>query len=88
MLLIAPPRCDEQTVTLRLEGQLTGPWVAELRDATGKFLGNGHRLVLDLTDVTFADPGGVGLLNELQAQRVELAGASPFLQEQLKIKPM
>ncbi len=84
MLLISKPEFDEQTVTLRLEGQLVGPWVDELRRASEKFLGNGHRLLLDLTEVTFADSAGVGLLLNLQQQAVSLTGSTPFLEEQLR----
>jgi anti-anti-sigma factor len=84
MLLISRPEMGEQTVTLRLEGQLVGPWVDELRKTARKFQNNGHRLTLDLSDVTFADSTGVGLLLDLQQQAVSLAGCSPFLEEQLK----
>lgn len=84
MLRISNPESGELTVTLRLEGQIVGPWVDELRRASERFLGNGHRLVLDLTEVTFADRGGVALLLELQAKVVSLMGCSPFLDEQLK----
>ncbi len=84
MLLISKPEFDEQTVTLRLEGQLVGPWVDELRRASEKFLGNGHRLMLDLTEVTFADPGGVTLLKQLRSRSASLTGCSPFLDEQLR----
>jgi anti-anti-sigma factor len=84
MLLISKPETDERTVTLRLEGQITGPWVDELRRACEKFLGNGHRLLLDLTEVTFADATGVALLVKLRTHQIELAGCSPFLQEQMK----
>ena len=84
MLLISKPQTDERTVTLRLEGQITGPWVDELRRACEKLPGNGHRLTLDLTDVTFADPSGVALLVNLLGKKIDLAGCSPFLQEQMK----
>ena len=84
MLRISKLGSDESTVTLRLEGQLVGPWVDEFRRTAERNLGNGHRLTLDLTDVTFADHDGVALLLALQAEAVSLTGTSPFLDEQLK----
>jgi anti-anti-sigma regulatory factor len=37
------------------------------------------RLVLDLTDLRFADRRGVGALRELQARGVIMVGLSPYL---------
>ena len=84
MLRISKPEFSGLTVTLRLEGQIVGPWVDELRKTAEKFQNNGHRLALDLVEVTFADNTGIGLLLHLQRQAVSLAGCSPFLEEQLK----
>ena len=84
MLMISSPETTGQTVTLRLAGQLIGPWVEELRHASEKFLGNGHRVFLDLTEVTYADPAGVALLRGLQARAITLTGCSLFVAEQLK----
>jgi len=84
MLRIFNAEFDKPIVTLRMEGQIAGPWVDELRRATENFLGSGHRLTLDLTEVTFADQNGVALLLKLQEQTVSMMGCSPFLSEQLK----
>ncbi len=84
MLRIFDGESDNATVTLRLEGQIVGPWVDELRRASGKYQGNGHRLTLDLTDVTFADRDGIALLSGLRSHAIRLTGCSPFLDEQLK----
>jgi anti-anti-sigma regulatory factor len=76
------------TTSLRLEGQVTGPWVEELRRACDQMLGkNGHRgsrLVLDLAEVSFIDADGVTLFRELTARRVVVTHCSPFVAEQLK----
>lgn len=73
---------------LRLEGQVRGPWVEELRRACDQVLGkNGHGgngLVLDLADVSFIDADGVTLIRELTARRVVVTNCSPFVVEQLK----
>lgn len=77
---------DEETVLLRLEGQVSGQWVEELRRACSEHQGNGHRsqLALDLAEVSFIDADGVALFRELTARRVRLMNCSPFAAEQLK----
>lgn len=79
---------NKEAVLFRLEGQVSGPWIAELRRVCDETLGdNGHgshRLVLDLADVSFIDADGVALFRELTARRVILTNASPFVTEQLK----
>jgi anti-anti-sigma regulatory factor len=84
MLRISDGMADGPTVTLRLEGQISGLWVDELRKTANSYMGNGHTLILDATNVTFADREGVGLLRELQRRAVVLQGCSAFLLEQLK----
>ena len=71
-------------VTFRLEGRVLGPWVAELREACGKVLGEKRGLTLDLSEVMFASREGVALLLELKAQGVLLSGCPPFLSLELK----
>ena len=73
---------------LRLEGQVTGPWVEELRRVCAETLGNnghgGNDLVLDLAGVSFLDADGVALFRELAARRVSFTNSSAFIAEQLK----
>ena len=73
---------------LRLEGQITGPWVEELRRVCAETLGNdghgGPSLVLDLAGVSFLDADGVALFRELTARRVSFTNSSAFIAEQLK----
>jgi len=77
-----------QPVFLRLEGQVRGPWVEELRRACEHVLGeNGHsgnRLVLDLAGVSFIDADGVALIRELTSRLVRVTSCSLFVAEQLK----
>ena len=79
---------EEQPVSLRLEGQVTGPWVEELRRTCDQMLEktghHGNRLVLDLAEVSFIDADGVALFRELTARRVLVTNCSPFVAEQLK----
>ena len=73
---------------LRLEGQVTGPWVEELRRACAETLGsNGHSrngFVLDLAGVSFLDADGIALFRELAARRVLFTNCSAFIAAQLK----
>jgi anti-anti-sigma regulatory factor len=73
---------------LRLEGQVTGPWVEELRRVCAETLGNPdysqRHLVIDLAGVSFLDTDGIALCRELAAHRVFFTNCSAFIAEQLK----
>ena len=84
MLRISIRPVDAQGVTLRLEGQIIGPWVDELAKACEQFLREGRALTLDLTELTFADDAGVALLMNLERRNALVIGSSPFMTEQLK----
>jgi anti-anti-sigma regulatory factor len=74
-------------VVLRLEGQLRGRWVDELRRVSSEILQKpASRLELDLAEVSFLDAGGVELLRELSSRRVALSHCSLFVAQQLKIE--
>lgn len=70
--------------TLRLEGHVGGPWVGELRRACDRVLSDGRRLALDLSDVSFVDHNGIGLLRNLKRTKVELRNCSPFVSLRLE----
>ena len=67
---------------LRAAGRLTGPWVAELARAAADETG-ASILVLDLTDVSFADHDGLEFLMSVAGQTRVALRCSPFLTEQL-----
>lgn len=67
---------------LRAAGRLTGPWVAELSRTMADEAGAGV-LVLDLTDVSFADHDGLAFLMSLSTEARVVLRCSPFLTEQL-----
>lgn len=54
-------------------GQLTGPWVAELRECweRGRQDANRSRTIVDLSDVTFIDESGEKLLSEMRTGGTE-----------------
>jgi ABC-type transporter Mla MlaB component len=84
MLRISEMSQSGAGTALRLEGELMGPWVIEVKKACEPFLGDGHLLTLDLADVSLADRTGIALLRELKHAQVRLENCSPFLAEQLK----
>jgi ABC-type transporter Mla MlaB component len=66
----------------RLEGKLSGPWVAEMRQCwkTASSTTYGRRTVMDLRDVDFVDPAGEALLGEMSREGVALQASTPFMQ--------
>jgi len=66
-----------QCATLKLEGQLKGPWV----DETEKTWRNSKRrvAVLDLRDVTSIDARGKKLLADMHQGGVELVADAPMM---------
>jgi hypothetical protein len=85
MLRISVVESSKIAVTLRAEGQITGPWVEELRAACNVHTSSDDvQLSLELADISFADAAGIALLRELRSRGVGLIRATPFLAEQLK----
>jgi len=87
MLKISEIQSANHLVTFRLEGQVVGPWVAELRNSCDNVLNEGRSLRLQLGEVEFMDQNGVVLVSNLQSRGVALVDCSPFVVEQLKAPP-
>ncbi|MCX6619948.1 MAG: hypothetical protein NTY38_02490 [Acidobacteria bacterium] len=70
-----------KALTFKLEGQLAGAWVAELRQCwkTASSIRNGRPLVVDLAGVTFVDAGGRKLLEDFVRERAEFLAHGPML---------
>lgn len=68
----------EESVVLRLEGQLIAPWVAEVEQCWQRaFSSVGERSVqIDLSAVSFVDSAGEALLARMYAAGFRVAGAS------------
>ena len=66
----------DSPAAVKLDGRLTGEEVAELQ---GVCEGVAGRLVLDLTNLQFADRQAVGALRELRAHGAEITGASTYI---------
>jgi ABC-type transporter Mla MlaB component len=85
MLRITHARTEtEQRWTL--SGQLTRPWVTELRACweQGREPGAHLRTVVDLSDVTFIDESGELLLSEMRSQGTEFVAAGVETKDLLK----
>lgn len=74
------------TVTLRLEGKLLRPWVAELSrewDIARVQAGTPGRVVFDLTSLTFLDDAGAELVRDLLRRGATVTGYSRFVSDLL-----
>jgi anti-anti-sigma regulatory factor len=84
MLRIAEEKATNESIILRLDGRIAGPWVEVLRASCEQISLKNSRVILDLLGVTFADHIGVGFLQQLDQRQFALINCSPFLQEQMK----
>ena len=62
---------------VHISNRLGGAGVAELREACGLIEG---ALVLELSNLLYADAEGIGVIRTLAKGRAEIRGASPFIQ--------
>ena len=86
MLKIDQLKTTSGTTTLKLEGQIIGPWVEELRRSCELFFTSpGTTLTLDVAGVSFVALDGIRLLERLVSRGVAVVNSSPFLVEQLKV---
>ena len=84
MLRISTIEAAGETVTLRLDGQITGQWVKLLQRTCEAQLKKGARVTIDLKNVSFVDRDGIALLRSLTDRRVEILNALPFIAEQIR----
>ena len=83
MMRISVVQSSNQTVTLRVEGEVNGRWVAELGRACEEALSRDIRLDLDLAGVSFVDIDGINLFRVLMDRHVVFTNPCPFIAEQL-----
>jgi ABC-type transporter Mla MlaB component len=76
----------EPQQTLRLEGKLTGPWVAELERVCVQQLEPMSRVRLDLSAVSFVDAAGVNLLRDLLGRGVTVGACSGLIAKLLHLE--
>ena len=70
----------DSILTIKVDGRLVSGETAVLVEA-GE--GHGGPLVVDLSDLHFADDAGIGVLRALKAQGARIVSARPYLALQL-----
>jgi ABC-type transporter Mla MlaB component len=83
MLKISIAEAAGESVTLQLDGQVSGRWVELLQATCELQLKKAARVTIDLKNVSFADRDGLALLRSLKDRRVEILNALPFMAEQI-----
>src|SRR6516162_7825888 len=78
---------NDDTVELRVEGELMESTTHEVEQLSRSHLGAGRKVVLRLAGATFADRTGVALLRNLQEKGVMLTECSGFFSELLQVNP-
>jgi anti-anti-sigma factor len=88
MLRISHASATDGHATLSLEGEISGPWVEELRKACIRALSaevhDSTQLVLDLAGVSSIDAAGLALFRRLSTRGVVVTNCSPYVTELLK----
>jgi ABC-type transporter Mla MlaB component len=84
MLRISEAATGDESVVLKLEGRIVGPWIDELDNACARLLERGKSLKLDMAEVSYVDRNGIALLLLLKQRAVLLEGCSPFVNQELK----
>ena len=85
MLRITIQRTSD-SVLLKLEGSIKGPWVDELRKSwlASTKMADGQPMSIELSAVSFVDAGGRDLLLRMQRDGLTLKGPSGFLRHVLE----
>ncbi len=68
----------EESETLKLEGRLAGPWVAELEKAWHRLPADRKTVTVDLEGVTYIDAAGKNLLDHMAGDGAELKAVAPM----------
>jgi ABC-type transporter Mla MlaB component len=85
MMRISVVQSSSQTITLRVEGEVKGRWVEELRRMCEEFLSRRTPLILDLAGMSLIDVDGMALFRVLMDRHVVLTNPSLFIAEQLGV---
>jgi hypothetical protein len=84
MLKIMCHESADNSITLKLEGRVIGPWVEEVKRLSEEILASGGTLTFDLSEVSFVDREGIDLFRKLKDRRAMFLSSSVFVAEQLK----
>ncbi len=84
MLKIVRNDPTSDSIVLKLEGKVIGPWVEEVRRISEKIFASGRTLTFDLSEVTFVDREGIELFRALRGQQAMFLNSSVFVAELLR----
>lgn len=70
---------EGETIIIRVEGRVAGPWVAELRRVLMSLAGAPSSVALDLASVEYVDASGEQLLRDTVARGVRVRDRSSFV---------
>ena len=84
MLRISASEEAGESVTVQLDGQVSGRWVTLLQGTCEAHLQKGLRVIVDLRNVSFADRDGIALFRSLKDRQVKFLNALPFIAEQMR----
>lgn len=80
MLRVTPIKNGTMT-TLKVEGNLSDPWVNELRSSWAKLAKEKTAVEVDVRGLNFLDLNGAALLLEMERAGSRIFGSSPFVQD-------
>jgi hypothetical protein len=86
MLKITRIGGENSALTLKLEGKLLEPWVAELLKASTLANGFASRIRLDLADLMYVDKAGAIALKELIGRGYSVSACSGYVAELLHLE--
>ena len=84
MLRITEGTKADGSTMLYLEGQVFGPWLAELQRNCELILDSQDRLLVDFAEVSFIDREAIPLFKDLTVRGLVIVNCTPFVAEQLK----
>lgn len=68
-------------VTLKLEGRIVSDWVSVVEGECLTGLHERGRVVLDVSEVTFIDRGGLAMLRRIASPHLQIINASALIEE-------
>jgi hypothetical protein len=86
MLRISRIRDQNSALTLKLEGKLLEPWIAELLNACTPTQDLAGRQCLDLSELTYADKAGTLALQGLIGRGYAVSACSGYIAELLHLE--
>ena len=85
MLRISVVHEEKGTKTFFLEGKICQSWTEELRAGIEEEIGQGKKVILDFSKVSFLDEEAASMLEHFKNQNVVMRNGSLFIRALLKL---